>query len=322
MICLFVAGGYLWRISSAGSKGQSAVAGFFGRQSQSNVEVYVNDKPISEDELNFELRVHQKILKEVESDSPANNLEERSRAVVLEKLKDTLIATIVERRVLFADLQNNYKFDQEDKNRLSSCLKDFASAKESLGDSYSKKDLAFLKNRLCQTSLISQYADEFIFRGLSLKDDEIKEYFDKHLDEFKVGQRVVLRQIVLASEAEAKKLQWQITRANFERLAKEHSISPEGKNGGLLGPFTVEQIPQVFDLAFTMKVGSIYGILKSPYGFHIILLVNKLPKTVFNLKEARPKIVAKLLEEKRQEEFQKWVDSASKAAKIRISRAG
>ncbi len=319
-LSLFILGGYFWKISRSGGKGQqtNAEKSF---EDLSEITVFVNDQPVSEEELNFEMKVHASLLDELNQKSQKKVENKKDKEVVLEKLKDSLIGSIVERRVLYFDLQNNPRFDHDSPSRVAACQAQFEQTKKSLGKTYTEKEFKYLKQRLCQVSLISQYSEEVIFRDLQVEEEEIKSYYKEHLDEFKVGQRVLLRQIVLASEEEAKKIQAIANPQNFGTLARQHSISPESKDGGLLGPFSADQIPQVFDIAFTLNVGSIYGILKSPYGFHLILLLKKWPKAVLSLEEARNQINKTLMEVKRQEEFQKWVETASKSAKIRMSRA-
>ncbi len=61
----------------------------------------------------------------------------------------------------------------------------------------------------------------------------------------------------------------------FEEVAKEFSISPEGKNGGRLGPFFPEEMPSEFDVCFTMKEGEVSDIIKSAYGYHLFKVLKK-----------------------------------------------
>ena len=57
----------------------------------------------------------------------------------------------------------------------------------------------------------------------------------------------------------------------FEDLAKEYSICPSGKKGGLLGWFGRGQMVKEFEqAAFAGKKGQIIGPIKTQFGYHII----------------------------------------------------
>ena len=82
----------------------------------------------------------------------------------------------------------------------------------------------------------------------------------------------------------------------------------------------VDLIQDDFDIAFRMSRGQIYGILKSTYGFHLILLEKKIKKRDLSLAEATPIIRRKLLKKRQAEEFRKWVDLAQNSVSVRIPK--
>jgi peptidyl-prolyl cis-trans isomerase SurA len=70
-----------------------------------------------------------------------------------------------------------------------------------------------------------------------------------------------------------------ITGENFEQVARGTSDDPSVKiNGGNLGYFTVFQMIMPFeDAAYNLKKGAISQPVKTPYGYHIIKVVDKRP---------------------------------------------
>ena len=114
--------------------------------------------------------------------------------------------------------------------------------------------------------------------------DEVERYYTENLKKFEQPERVKIRQIVLPSEREAKRVRGKIKSNNFEELARKYSITPESEKGGLLGPFSKGQMPRVFDVAFSMRLGEVRGILKSTYGFHIIKIEEKMKPRKLSLK--------------------------------------
>ena len=66
--------------------------------------------------------------------------------------------------------------------------------------------------------------------------------------------------------------------AKFAELAKANSDCPSGTRGGDLGFFTHGQMVPEFDkAAFELPVGKVSDIVKTSFGYHIILVTEKKP---------------------------------------------
>ena len=137
-----------------------------------------------------------------------------------------------------------------------------------------------------------------------VSDEQVKEYYDAHTDEFKQEETVEAKHILIkvdenAEEAVVEEKRQQIAgilekaRAgeDFATLAKEYSEGPSKDNGGDLGAFGRGQMVKPFeDAAFSMKAGEISDPVRTRFGWHIIKVENVNEAKTLTLEEASEKI--------------------------------
>lgn len=105
-----------------------------------------------------------------------------------------------------------------------------------------------------------------------ITDSNVKKYFDSNKAKY-AQDEVHAQHILLKEESGAKEVLEKVKKGeDFETLAKKHSTDPSAaQNGGDLGFFTrARMVPQFADKAFSMKKGEISEPVKSPFGWHII----------------------------------------------------
>lgn len=284
--------------------------------------VEVAGTPIVSEDLEWEYNLHVSGMFQVDEVTPIPDLGSGLEKE-LSPLKQRLLAGIIERKILFKYLQRDRKFDIEDPARYTACLSEWQSTLETDPDRFkAESEKVRLKNRLCERSIVLQYLEARIFPSITITETQISEYYKNNLPEFRTPPKATVRQIVLADEPSAKKVKRELTRANFAELAEKYSITPEGQeNGGIVGPFAKGDVPAVFDVSFQMSPGQISQILKSTYGFHIIMLVEKKARKELSLKEASPKIKARLESQRKDEEYRKWLDAALNSIPVTSPRS-
>ncbi len=318
----FVAGFYIWKAYDTSrrvnpielDKEQSR------RLLQSEI-VSVGNDPITREDLEFEYHLHTLGVFNESDLTPIPDLGGRYDDE-LDALRATLMRTIVERKILYLFVKMDKSFNAEDPKRLEACEKGLKEAIEAkLEVLKSEKNKNRLKTRLCEESIVKQYLEEKVFSAISVTEQEAVEYFKNNRNEFFHPQKVLISQIVLADEKQAKKVRNKIKKYNFAALAKQYSITPEAEQGGKLGPFSKQAMPRVFDVAFSMRPGQISDILKSTYGFHIIRLERKYKKRELSLEEAAPSIKKFLTHQKKEEEYRKWVELALNSINVKPPKA-
>lgn len=92
-----------------------------------------------------------------------------------------------------------------------------------------------------------------------------------------LSYEIRVRHILVKSVEDAVLILAKIDRGeDFEKLAKEYSICPSGKNGGDLGFFhKYQMIPEFSEKAFNLKIGEVSQVVKTNLGYHIIKMIEK-----------------------------------------------
>jgi len=172
------------------------------------------------------------------------------------------------------------------------------------------------EEKLLIDKLIQREVDSVIH----VSDDEIEDYYNAHKDEFQQPLMVRARQIVVATEEEANALRTRLIRGeDFREIARLYSLSPDAASGGDLGVFAKGQMPEEFDeIVFRYKVGTISKVVKSPYGYHIFLVEDRMRPRLQKLEEVRDQIKDGIFRGRQEAFFKEWLDSLKKQARIII----
>jgi parvulin-like peptidyl-prolyl isomerase len=139
--------------------------------------------------------------------------------------------------------------------------------------------------------------------------DEIKAYYESHIEEFKRSRMVQLRQVVTRASEEAERVEELLAEGqDIEKLAREYSITPEAENGGNLGWIEEGELEEeIEEVVFSLSPGEISDILTSSYGYHIFETLSHKEESFRSLTEAMEEIELKLAYEKREELYGKWI---------------
>ncbi len=195
-----------------------------------------------------------------------------------------------------------------------------------LGVEVSSDEVAAEKKRLEETGAPSPahspYSppDSFIRRRLILEKTsrkvapapdvtlrKLKEDYKSHLAHYTLPERAEAKDIVVRSEDEGKAILAALAAgSSFSALSKAKSLSPEGKNGGLLPPFAMGEMPSPFNRLFSMKPGEVSPLIPSPYGYHILKLVRMIPAHVRKFASVKSSIRKKIVRRARRKELEDW----------------
>jgi parvulin-like peptidyl-prolyl isomerase len=168
-------------------------------------------------------------------------------------------------------------------------------------------------------------AEKVVRRALhpqeKIDEKEALQYYENHRSSFQIGQKVRVRQIVVADGEEAIQILKRLKRGeNFEKVAMEKSLGPEKVQGGDLGYFSQGERPAEFDHVFNMEAGTISEVIKSPYGYHIFKLEEKIESRQIPFEEAKVGILQELGQKKGEENYQKWFKGLKGKTKVKINK--
>jgi len=166
--------------------------------------------------------------------------------------------------------------------------------------------------------MIRALVQDEIGNKLKVEEKDVEEYFKAHPDEFS-GDTVHLRHIVVQNEDEAKDIKARLTKnESFDDLAKKHSQdSATAAKGGDLGFLSREQVlPEFARVAFSLKPGEVSDPVKTPFGFHVIKLMERKKGQPASLDQVKGQLQRRLLEERQSQRFQAWMKELEAGAKI------
>jgi len=128
----------------------------------------------------------------------------------------------------------------------------------------------------------------------AVNDNAVRGLYQEQLKLAKRSEEIHARQIVVATQADAEALKKQLASgASFEALAMERSTDAASRfNGGDLGYFTIDVMPEAYDVALKdAKPGQIVGPFAVEGGFALVKVEDRRLEQPITLEAARPQIV-------------------------------
>lgn len=142
-------------------------------------------------------------------------------------------------------------------------------------------------------------------------ENEIRAYYQQHEEEFRLDDRIRVRQILVSDE----KLAEQIIKdlkggAAFEDLSAKHSEAANAAQGGDIGYVGRGEIPKIFeDEIFNLKPGQISDIIRTDAKFHIFKVDDFKPAGPVDPATAEASIRARLQTDAQAQAVRRIVDS-------------
>lgn len=207
-----------------------------------------------------------------------------------------LLELMVRRKVMLAEShRENLEKQPEVKKQLESLEMEFQRQKEEA------------RERL----VVGEYFRSLQNKDLKVSDDEVRRFWETE-------KEIRASHILFSSEEAAQQALAALSqKEKFEALAKKYSQDPaSAARGGDLGFFmTGTLIPEFEKAVFSLNTGETSGVIRSPYGYHIIRKTDerKVSETPYD----QISIPVRSVLEKRK--FQAWIDQAKNHHKISMN---
>lgn len=172
------------------------------------------------------------------------------------------------------------------------------------------------KERLQNTLLQRLVSKKLMEEALVPVESELQTYYNEHRNEFSVRETAQVRQILVATESDAKAMDSELKKGKrMSDLAKKFSISPEGPQGGNVG-WIEKGITDIFEPAFRMKQGQRSPIIKSSFGYHIFEVSGRKPAHIKPYNEVKAEIRRILMEKRQQSLYLSWLEEQVRKARV------
>ncbi len=151
---------------------------------------------------------------------------------------------------------------------------------------------------------VDRYVAEKFASTVKISEADVRNFYDTHPDEMKVAERRRVRHILIRPEGQdqaakdkakktAEDLLARIKKGeDFAIVAGQYSADPGSKgNGGELPPFAKgEMVPPFEQAAWALGKGQLSGVVESPFGFHIIQMIDVVPSSTVPYEQVKGRI--------------------------------
>ncbi|MGK0185531.1 MAG: peptidyl-prolyl cis-trans isomerase C [Verrucomicrobiales bacterium] len=167
--------------------------------------------------------------------------------------------------------------------------------------------------------------------------EDIQFYYKQNPDYFNQKERARVSHVLISTinaltdeQRAAKRAEAEVVRRrllaegpeSFAKLASEVSNCPSKEQGGDLGMIEKGKMIAAFDTAaFSQEVGAIGRVIRTPKGYHVLKVTDRVPEKQVTLKEAAKDIEAVLLFNARDQAMDGYLKTLRLSAKVIVPQA-
>jgi peptidyl-prolyl cis-trans isomerase SurA len=159
---------------------------------------------------------------------------------------------------------------------------------------------------------------------VKITDNDLKEYYDKHLGEYR-EEEYSLKQIFVSGQrqdgAQRAMAAYKLLSEGkpFEEVAAEWSDDPSAKTGADIGYVKKEDLmPQLKQSLSQITPGSYTQVIQTPYGFHILKLIDVKKSDTLPFDAVKDTIREKVVLDESEKRYKEYIDKLRKSSYIEV----
>ncbi|WP_143315995.1 peptidylprolyl isomerase [Clostridium sp. HBUAS56017] len=145
-----------------------------------------------------------------------------------------------------------------------------------------------------------------VLSEVTITDEEVQNYYNENKEKFMDQPTAIAKHILVATEDEAASIKAEIEegKITFEDAAKKYSTCPSKEQGGDLGSFgRGMMVPEFEDAAFGAEIGKVTDVVKTQFGYHLILVEQKNEPKEKSFEEVKETVTGQLIQEAQQRKY-------------------
>jgi peptidyl-prolyl cis-trans isomerase C len=187
-----------------------------------------------------------------------------------------------------------------------------------------------LRKEIEKGMTIERMLEAEVIAKIVISPDEVETFYNENQQYFARPESVSARHILVMASPEAsdddhekalakiKAIRQEIVDgADFAAVARQKSEGPSAPDGGFLGAFGRGQmVPPFEEVAFALEPGVLSDVVKTDFGYHLILVDETKPAGVQSVEEADADIREFLLQQREQTDVEKFAEDLKALAAV------
>lgn len=295
----------------------------FGFSMDSRAEVVdrivalVNDDIITLRQLNEVVQPYrEKVMASQQSDGQKEKIIEQIKADMLNKLVDASLTK--QAAVTYGIRVDDQEVDMAIENFKKAHNLDDAGLTAGLAQEGLSMEI--YRERMKDQILQSRLVTRAVRSKIVVTDEEVKDYYDSHRDQFAGTRKYRLRNILTSTEAKMREVvERLLKKEDFSGLAKTYSIGSNASQGGDLGVFDIDSVSQdIKDAIEGLGKGEFTKVLNTGSAYQILYVDDIVTEGNLTVEEAGDKIREVLYRTQGEKLFNDWIKKLKQNAHIKI----
>lgn len=170
--------------------------------------------------------------------------------------------------------------------------------------------------------LIRKVIQRDLYDPVRIAPGEAEAYYREKRASYRREERVRALQIVLRDPHRIPIVRNRLKKGeDFAKVAREESVGPEAKRGGDLGFFSRGTLPDPIDrVVFAMKPGAVSSPIRTPYGYHILKVLQREEGRPPDDRAVREQVIEDLKKARAEAAYGPWMEALRASATIEIRK--